>query len=88
MNFDGEFSFLPLAAGLRYSAIPEYPTSADFQNAACCVAWDLDKYPEAHWYIEAIRERILNPGRKLDDAAHDINKRVATRLYELVTRDN
>lgn len=79
--FNGDFDSLSIAAQLRYGAIPAYPTSDDFQLAACLVADDLDIYAEAHWYIEAIRERRLNGGRLLEDAKRDINARVATRLY-------
>lgn len=80
--FDGDFDFLPLAAHLRYGAVPEYPTSVDFHNAVSLVADDTDRYVEAWWHVEAIRERILHPGRKLDDAKRDINNRVAKRLHQ------
>jgi hypothetical protein len=80
--FAGDFEFLPLAAQLRYGAVPTHPTSENFQCAAVTVADDLDCYAEAHWHIEAVRERRLNPGRALDDAAlREIGARVAKRLY-------
>lgn len=81
-RFDGEFTFLPFAAQLRYGAVPTHPSSNDFQSAACVVADDLDLYVEAHWHLEAVRERVLHPGRALDDAMRDINARVAKRLYD------
>lgn len=83
--FDGEFAFLALAAQLRYGQLPgaAYPTSSDFALAVSAAAHDLDTYVEAHWHIEAVRQRILEPGTKLDDAAlHEINVRVAKRLYD------
>jgi hypothetical protein len=81
-RFDGDFDFLPLAAHVRYGQIPKFPSSGDFQSAVCLVVDDLDKYVEAHWYLEATRERILHPGRALDDAKRDINGRVASRLHK------
>jgi hypothetical protein len=83
MSFDGDFDMLPIKAHFRYGVIPSHPTSNDFQLAACVVLDDLETYAEAHWYIEAIRERRMNPGRLLDDAKRDINARVADRLYRL-----
>lgn len=81
-TFTGDFYLLPLAAHFRYGAVPTHPTSQDFQSAAVTVSGDLDVYAEAHWYIEAVRERRLNPGRKLDDASlREIAWRVAARLY-------
>ena len=85
-RFDGSFEWLPLAAHLRYGAVPAYPTSQDFQRAACAVSVDLDTHAEAHWYLEAVRERRLHPGRTLNEAARDINGRVAARLYSRAMR--
>ena len=83
MRFDGDFALLPFRAGIRYGAVPAYPTSAEFHAAVSNADADLEEYPEAHWHIEAVRERRLNPGRSLDEARPDINARVARRLYEL-----
>lgn len=80
-RFDGDFDFLPFAAQLRYGEVPSHPSREDFQLAACVVSGDLDTYAEAHWHIEAVRERRLNPGRLLDEAKRDINNRVARRLF-------
>jgi hypothetical protein len=80
-RFDGDFDVLPFAAHIRYGTIPHTVTSGDFQLAACVVSEDLDTYPEAHWYIEAMRERRINPGRALNEAKREINLRVAARLY-------
>lgn len=80
-RFDGDFDFLPTAAHLRYGAIPVVVTSSDFQSAAVRVSGDLDVHAEAHWYLEAIRERRLNPSRLLNDGMRDINARVARRLH-------
>lgn len=82
-RFDGEFGFLPIAAQVRYGAVPVIVTSSDFQLAAVRVYGDLELYPEAHWYLEAIRERRLNPSRLLNDAMRDINNRVGRRLFDL-----
>jgi hypothetical protein len=79
--FDGDFDMLPLMAHFRYGVVPTHPTSDDFQLAAIMATHDGDLYAEAHWFIEAIRERRLNPGRLLDDAKRGINARVAARLY-------
>ena len=84
-RFAGDFEFLPLAAHIRYGAIPVIVTGNDFQSAAVRVSRDLDVYAEAHWYLEAIRERRLNPTRSLNEAMSDINARVARRLYERTT---
>lgn len=81
-RFNGDFEFLPLAAQIRYGAIPAIVTGEWFQLAAVTVADDLNSYAEAHWYIEAIRERRINPARSLNEAMRDINARVARRLYE------
>jgi hypothetical protein len=85
-RFSGDFEFLPVAAHLRYGAIPVIVTSSDFQLAAVRVSADLEVYAEAHWHLEAVRERRLNPSRSLNDAMRDINDRVARRLYERTVR--
>jgi hypothetical protein len=76
-RFEGDFEFLPIAAHLRYG-MPGH----DFQSAAVLVADDLDVYAEAHWYLEATRERVLNPACALDERMSAINTRVAKRLFE------
>lgn len=85
-SFNGEFWTLPLSAHLRYGAVPVVVTASDFQSAAVRVSDDLGVYPEAHWYLEAIRERRLNPSRSLNEAMGDINARVAKRLYDHASR--
>ncbi len=81
-KFDGDFDMLPIAAHFRYGAIPVNVGSSDFQSAAVRISADMDTYAEAHWYLEAIRERRINPMRSLNDAMRDINARVARRLYK------
>jgi hypothetical protein len=81
-RFDGDFDFMPFAAHVRYGAVPTYTTSEDFQLAAVTVAADLDVYAEAHWHLEAVRERRLRPGCALDaETIRAINGRVAARLF-------
>jgi hypothetical protein len=82
-RFVGDFEFLPVAAHFRYGAVPTHVTSDDFQTAAVMVSADLDVYAEAHWHLEAVRERRLRPGCALDaEAISAINNRVAARLFE------
>lgn len=76
-RFLGDFEFLPLAAHLRYGQV-----GSDFQLAAVTVADDLGVYAEAHWYLEATRERAQDPACKLDERLSAINARVAKRLFE------
>jgi hypothetical protein len=86
-TFNGDFDFLSVAAHFRYGAVPAYPTSQDFQAAAVAVSSDLDTYVEAHWHLEAVRERRQRPGCALDDnTIRGINNRVANRLYEHAVR--
>lgn len=81
-SFSGDFEWLPIAAHFRYGQVPQFPTSDEFQSACVRVSGDLDRYAEAHWFLEAVRERRMNPGRTMDeDALHDISERVAQRLY-------
>lgn len=57
----------------------------DFQSAAVRVAGEDDA--AAIFYLEAVRERRLHPGITLDDETiRIINRRVAARLYEIVTQ--
>lgn len=76
-RFDGDFDLLPIAAHLRYG-MPGH----DFQFAAVRVADDLDVYAEAHWYLEATRERALNPACVLNERLSAICARVARRLFD------
>jgi hypothetical protein len=76
-RFSGDFEFLPIAAHLRYGQVGN-----DFQHAAVMVADDLDVYAEAHWHLEATRERAVNPTCRLDERLGVINARVAKRLFE------
>lgn len=80
--FNGDFDLLPIAAHFRYGAVPVNVGGNEFQSIAVHVSNDLDIYAEAHWHLEAVRERRLNPTRSLNDAMRDINARVARRLYE------
>ena len=89
VDFEGNFALLGLASELRYGSLPggPFPGGHAFQLAAVTVAHDLEEHVEAHWFLEAVRERILRPGRKLDSAAlHEINVRVAARIYEIIQR--
>jgi hypothetical protein len=79
--FLGDFDFLPLAAYVKHGDVPPYPTSDDFQLAAMALGRSLDAADI--WQLEAVRERRLHPGRLLEDAKADINKRVAKRLYDI-----
>lgn len=81
MIFDGNFSLLPITSEIRYGSIPQYPTASDFHMASTCLAVN-ENDPAAHWRIEAIRERRMNPGRSLDEAMREINIRVASRLFD------
>lgn len=81
MNFDGDFDFLPLRAGLQYGAVPTYPTYEDFALAVTAVESDPDD-PAAHWHVEAIRARRLQPGIMLNDLLKQINTATAARLYK------
>lgn len=85
-RFNGEFALLPFASHIRYGAIPVNVTVNDFQGAAVRVSRDLDIYAEAHWYLEAMRERRTNPMRSLNDAMKDINARVAKRLFDRIQK--
>lgn len=83
--FLGDFDLLPIAAHLAHGEVPLHPTSEDFQLAATRG----DSHDAADiWYLEAVRERRLHPGRALDDAKHDIGERVAARLHDLCVGAN
>ena len=88
MTFNGDFEVLPFAASVPYGAVPSHVTSNAFQSAAVALVDDLQSYPEAHWHLEATRERLLHPGRSLDEASGDINRRVAQRLHEIAVRQD
>lgn len=78
-RFDGEFDFLPFAAHLEYGPVPEWPTSEDF-HLAVSVAFGADD-PAAEWRVAAIRYRIANGGKPLDDAAlREIARETAARI--------
>lgn len=81
--FLGDFDLLPLAAHLQHGAVPTHPTSDDFQLTAARLGDSSDA--ASLWHLEAVRERRLNPGRPLEDAKKDINRRVAARLHEICT---
>ena len=83
-RFSGDFDVLPIMAHFRYGQVPVRPTSDDFQLTACLVESDLDVYAEAHWFLEAVRERRLHPARPLEDAKREIASRVARRLYDRI----
>lgn len=85
MYFDGDFSLLPLRASLDIGPVPQYPTSEDFQNAACRTA-HADPFTwegaAVHWYLEAVRERRNHPAAPLSgEHLAAITKRTAERLY-------
>jgi len=78
-RFDGDFDLLPFAAQIRYRQVDSCP---DFQSVAVEMSADLDVYPEAHWFLEASRERHLRPCCVFDDVTlKAIARRVAQRLY-------
>jgi hypothetical protein len=79
-RFDGDFDLLPFAAGVRYGQVPLYPTSQDFQNFACTKAWE--HRPEAHWHLEAIRWRMVNMGKPLNEGLRDIAKATAAAIIK------
>lgn len=79
-TFDGDFSFLPFAAGVRYGQVPLYPTSEDFQRFACTKAHE--ERPEAYWQLEAIRWRRQNAAHPLDIKA--IAVATAAAIYRAV----
>lgn len=79
-RFDGEFDYLPFAAGIRYGAVPPYPTSEDFQNFAGVK--EHEQRPEAHWHLEAIRWRRANPGKPLNDGLKDIARATAAAIIK------
>jgi hypothetical protein len=82
IDFDGDFDFVPFAAYLEFGMVPKFPLDTDVHAAVTQVQADPDKV-EAHWQLEAIRERRKRPGCKFDTATlKTINKRVAARLYE------
>jgi hypothetical protein len=83
-RFEGDFDLLPIAAHVRYGAVPPYPTSEDFQNFACTK--EHEQRPEAHWHLEAIRWRRQHPGVALDDGLRDIAKSTATVILKTIGR--
>lgn len=84
LAFDGDFDLLPIKAHLLYGAVPTHPTYGDFALAVSEV--ESNRYePAAHWQVEAIRARRLNPGVKLDDVRVEINRATAARLYKVAT---
>ncbi len=81
-RFDGEFSFLPFEAGVRYGEVPLYPTGEDFQNAACVCAHE--QRPAAVWFREAIRwRRGPGYGRPLNEGLKAIASATATAIYSI-----
>lgn len=81
MNFDGDFEFLPLRARIEFGEVPMYPTYEDFALAVTQVESTPDD-PAAHWRVEAIRARRLQPGVLLNDVLKQINTATSARLYQ------
>jgi hypothetical protein len=84
LAFDGDFDLLPLKAHILFGAVPTHPTYEDFALAVTEVFGNRFE-PAAHWRVEAIRARRLQPGVKLDDVRVEINRATAKRLYEVAT---
>jgi hypothetical protein len=84
-RFEGDFDLLPVAAHLRYGAVPEYPRSEDFQSFAGTK--EHEQRPEAHWHLEAIRWRLRHPGKPLSEGLREIAKATASALYKTRQED-
>ncbi len=79
-SFEGDFDALALRAHFEFGALPggAYPTSEDFQNAACAVAYSDDV--AGRWHLEAVRlRRGVGYGKPLDIPA--VNRAVAAWLF-------
>lgn len=81
MNFDGYFEFLPLRAAIEFGDVPTHPTYGDFALAVSQVESTPDD-PAAHWRVEAIRARRLQPGVPLNEVLRQIATATAARLYK------
>jgi len=84
-RFEGDFDLLPLAAHIRYGAVPAYPTSEDFQNFAGTK--EHEQRPEAHWHLEAIRWRRANLGSPLDAGLRAIAIATAAAIIKTQRED-
>jgi hypothetical protein len=76
-SFEGDFDALPLRSHLLFGEVPSYPTSEDFQNAACTAFGSTDV--AARWRMEAIRWRLVHRGVPMD--LHAIAIAVANFLF-------
>ena len=85
-TFDGDCSFLPLSAHIHFGEVPLYPVEGDFHRAVSDVEHDPEN-AAAHWRVEAVRVRLHNPGKPLDDLETEINARTVKRIYEFVTEN-
>ena len=83
-RFDGDFDLLPFAAGVRYGAVPLYPTSGDFQDFAGVKVHE--ERAEACWHLEAIRWRMQHPGKPLNDGLKDIARATADSILRMTGR--
>ncbi len=87
-SFQGQFEFLPLRAGIMFGAVPEYPSDSDFHLAASAVKNEGTDDVAAHWQLEAVRFRRLNPGAKLDATAlKSIANAVAARIFRVIREE-
>lgn len=84
-NFQGQFEFLPLRAHIMFGAVPEYPSEGDFHLAAMAVHNEGTDDVAAHWRLEAVRYRRLNPGAPLNtQALKTIAEAVAARIFRVI----
>lgn len=83
--FDGEFSFLPFEASVRYGEVPLYPTSEDFHNFVSTKFHE--QRPAAHWHLEAIRWRRKHPGKPLNDGLKEIAIATAAATHKTLDED-
>ena len=90
-DFDGDFELLPVASALRSGAVPEYPTSDDFQHAAMAAVREAPgSWAEAAsvWFREAVRQRRWQSAVTLDAPTLKlIAVRVADELFTRAKRE-
>lgn len=80
-RFEGDFDLLPIAAHLRYGEVPLYPVSEDFHNFVSTKVHE--RRPEACWQLEAIRWRLQNPGRPLNEGLKVIAVATAAAIFRM-----